>query len=59
MASPHVAVVVAKTLRDGGVESQAQMSWLMTSAEDLGKKGFDSVCGHGLITAPTVVVSEN
>lgn len=52
MASPHVAVVAAKTLRDGGVESQAQMSWLMTSAEDLGKKGFDSVYGHGLITAP-------
>ncbi len=59
MASPHVAVVVAKTLSDGGVEARALMSWLMASAEDLGRRGFDPVYGHGLITEPPVVVSGN
>ena len=57
MASPHVAVVAALLLRKNGVEPDAVTSWLMTGAEDLGRKGFDPVYGHGLITRPPVVVS--
>lgn len=57
MAAPHVAVVVAKTLRDSGVHPDALSSWLIASAKDLGRKGFDPVYGHGLITQPPVVVS--
>ena len=59
MAAPHVAVVVAKTLRESGAEPAALMSWLIASAKDLGRKGFDPVYGHGLITQPPVVVSGN
>lgn len=59
MASPHVAVVVAKTLREGGAKPDALQSWLMASAKDLGRKGFDPVYGHGLITQPPAVVSNN
>ncbi|MDX1517835.1 MAG: S8 family serine peptidase [Woeseiaceae bacterium] len=57
MAAPHVAVVVAKTLRDSGAEPGALRSWLIASAKDLGRKGFDPVYGHGLITQPPAVVS--
>lgn len=57
MAAPHVAVVVAKTLREGGASPDALRSWLIASAKDLGRKGFDPVYGHGLITQPPVVVS--
>lgn len=57
MAAPHVAVVVAKTLRDSGARPDALKSWLIASAKDLGRKGFDPVYGHGLITQPPVVVS--
>ena len=59
MASPHVAVVAAQLLRESRVEPDALMSWLMAGAEDLGRKGFDTVFGHGLITRPPVVVSAN
>lgn len=57
MAAPHVAVVVAKTLRQSGAQPDALRSWLIASAIDLGRKGFDPVYGHGLITQPPVVVS--
>ncbi len=59
MAAPHVAVVAAQLIRASSIESDAVMSWLMASAEDLGRKGFDKVFGHGLITRPPVVVSAN
>lgn len=59
MASPHVAVVAAQSLRAAAVERDALMSWLMASAEDLGRKGFDQVFGYGLITRPPVVVTAN
>lgn len=59
MASPHIAVVAAQILREDGMEAEALMSWLTASAEDLGRKGFDPVYGHGLITQPPVVVSDN
>jgi hypothetical protein len=59
MASPHVAVIVAQTLRATSVDSEALMSWLIASAEDLGRRGFDKKFGHGLITRPPVVVSAN
>ena len=59
MASPHVAVVVAQSLESGAIRKDAMMSWLMASAEDLGRRGFDPVFGHGLITRPPVVVSAN
>ena len=57
MAAPHVAVVAAKTLRDSGAQPDALRSWLIASAKDLGRKGFDPVYGHGLITQPPAVVS--
>ena len=59
MASPHVAVVAAQMLRASAIEPDTLMSWLMANAEDLGRKGFDEVFGHGLITRPPVVVSAN
>lgn len=57
MAAPHVAVVVASILRDSGAKPDALRSWLIASAKDLGRKGFDPVYGHGLITQPPAVVS--
>lgn len=59
MAAPHVAVVVAKTLSESGASPDALRSWLIASAKDLGRKGFDPVYGHGLISQPPVVVSGN
>ncbi|MBT8098127.1 MAG: S8 family serine peptidase [Gammaproteobacteria bacterium] len=57
MASPHIAVVAAHILRGSGADITALNSWLMASAEDLGRKGQDPVYGHGLITQPPLVVS--
>lgn len=57
MASPHVAVVVGELLRSGDVATSAVRSWLIAGAEDLGRKGFDPVYGHGLITRPPVIMS--
>lgn len=57
MAAPHVSVVVARILRSGGVSRDALDSWLMVSAEDLGRNGFDKVFGHGLISLPPRIVS--
>lgn len=59
MASPHIAVVVAQVLRTETVRPEALVSWLISNAEDLGRKGFDPVYGHGLITRPPVVLSVN
>jgi subtilisin family serine protease len=57
MASPHVAVVVAKLVRESSVHFDALSSWLATGAEDLGRKGLDTTFGHGLITQTPVVLS--
>ena len=59
MASPHIAVVVARLLRSDTIQAHAVKSWLIANAEDLGRKGFDPVYGHGLITHPPIVVSVN
>ncbi len=57
MASPHVAVVIAELLHSGEVGASAVRSWLIAGAEDLGRKGFDPVYGHGLVTQPPVMMS--
>ena len=59
MASPLVAVIVAQVLRGGGIEQGAVSSWLITSAEDLGKRGRDKIFGHGLLTDPPAMISSN
>lgn len=59
MASPHIAVVVAQMVRSDSIRADAVTSWLMANAEDLGRKGFDPVYGHGLITQPPRVLSDN
>ncbi len=59
MAAPRVAVIVAQTVRAGGVARDAVNSWLMAEAQDLGRRGHDPVFGHGLITRPPVVVSSH
>ena len=59
MASPHIAVVAARLLREGGVTRDALESWLIAGAEDLGRRGFDPVYGHGLVTrVPMVAASD-
>jgi subtilisin family serine protease len=57
MASPHVAVVVARMLHPERMAHDALVSALTASAEDLGREGFDPVFGHGLLTAPPLLVS--
>lgn len=57
MASPRVAVVIAELLQSGEVAASAVRSWLIAGAEDLGRKGFDPVYGHGLVTRPPVMMS--
>lgn len=57
MASPHVAVVIGEMLQSGEVATAAVRAWLIAGAEDLGRKGFDPVYGHGLITRPPVMLS--
>ena len=59
MASPHVAVVVAQILQKETIRKDAVTSWLIAGAEDLGRRGFDKVFGHGLITRPPIVVSSS
>lgn len=59
MASPHVAVVAAQLLRSQTVQAGAVTSWLMANCKDLGRKGFDPVYGHGLVTQPPIVLSSN
>jgi subtilisin family serine protease len=58
MASPHVAVVVARMQRTGPLTHDALMNALAAGAEDLGRRGFDSTFGHGLVTEPPVLLSQ-
>lgn len=57
MASPHVSVVVARTMSAGRMTLDALLAALTASADDLGKDGFDSTFGHGLIAEAPVLVS--
>lgn len=57
MASPRVAAVVAAAYRQGHTERASLLDALITGAEDLGRKGFDDIFGHGLITQPPTIVS--
>ena len=63
MASPHIAVVVARLRqsRDIGrdMTTGSLMNVLTESAQDLGKRGFDPVFGHGLITEPPLLASRH
>ena len=57
MASPHVSVVVARTMSAGRMTLGALTAALTASAEDLGRNGFDSTFGHGLIADAPVLLS--
>jgi subtilisin family serine protease len=59
MASPLIAVVVARTLQSNDLGTAALIEMLGSSAEDLGHKGFDPVFGYGLITEPPLLLSGN
>jgi subtilisin family serine protease len=59
MASPHIAVVVARMRRSHDMAVGALMNVLTENAEDLGKKGFDRVFGYGLITEAPLLASRN
>lgn len=58
MASPHVAVVVARMQRTGPLAHDALVNALAAGAEDLGRRGFDSTFGHGLVTELPVLLSQ-
>jgi subtilisin family serine protease len=57
MASPHIAVVVARMRQSQDIAIDNLMNLLAENAEDLGKKGFDRIFGHGLITEPPLLAS--
>ena len=57
MASPHVSVLVARTMSAGPMTLEVLLAALTASAEDLGKDGFDSTFGHGLITDKPLLLS--
>jgi subtilisin family serine protease len=59
MASPYVAVVVARMQHAGRIPLDALTAALTASAEDLGRDGFDSTFGHGLITGLPGLVSRH
>jgi len=59
MASPHVAVVVARLRQSHDRSIDSLINVLSENAEDLGKKGFDQVFGHGLITEPPLYASRD
>jgi subtilisin family serine protease len=59
MASPHIAVVIARMRQSHDIAIDGLMSVLTENAEDLGKKGFDRVFGYGLITEPPLLASRN
>jgi subtilisin family serine protease len=59
MASPYVAVVVARMQHAGRMPLDALTAALTASAEDLGRDGFDSTFGHGLITGVPGLVSRH
>lgn len=52
MASPHVAVVIARMLHHVKLPLTEMMTILSENAEDLGRKDFDPVFGYGLISDP-------
>ena len=58
MASPHVSVVVARRMNADRMTLGALLAVLTASAEDLGRNGFDSTFGHGLITEAPMLVSQ-
>lgn len=57
MASPHVSVIIARTMSADRMTLDALVAALTASAEDLGQRGFDSTFGHGLITEAPVLLS--
>lgn len=57
MASPYIAVVVARMQQANRMPLDALTAALTASAEDLGRNGFDSTFGHGLITGAPVLLS--
>lgn len=59
MAAPRVSVIVARIVRDGRADRDAVRSWLLASAKDLGKNGFDKVFGYGLLTEAPHIISSN
>ena len=59
MASPHVAVVIARMRHASDISMQALLDALTANAEDLGEKGFDRLFGYGLITDPPVLISRS
>lgn len=59
MAAPRVSVIVARIVRNGRADGDAVRSWLLASAKDLGKNGFDKVFGYGLLTEAPHIISSN
>tara|TARA_R110002096_G_scaffold124052_6_gene268311 strand:+ start:891 stop:2234 length:1344 start_codon:yes stop_codon:yes gene_type:complete len=59
MAAPRVAVIVAQIVKNSAAERAAVSSWLVASAKDLGKRGFDTVFGHGLVSQAPLMISRN
>ena len=59
MASPFIAVWVARLLREQAVPRAAVITQLVASAKDLGRNGYDTTYGHGLISELPAVVSAN
>jgi subtilisin family serine protease len=59
MAAPHVAVIIAYARHASDLPANALLELLSSNAEDLGRKGFDTVFGHGLIVQPAVLISGN
>lgn len=59
MASPQVAVIIAYARHASDLPANALLELLTSNAEDLGRKGFDTVFGHGLIVQPAVLITSN
>lgn len=59
MAAPHVAVIIAYARHASDLPANALLELLSSNAEDLGRKGFDTVFGHGLIVQPASLISGN
>ena len=49
LASPFVAAVLAISADRNGRVGAEQLATLASAAEDLGRRGFDPIYGHGLI----------
>jgi hypothetical protein len=59
MASPHVAVVVARSVLIDQVAADTMVSWLSAHSEDLGRRGYDPVYGNGLVRQIPATLSRN